>query len=501
MQEENVQNSNLEETNHLKIQERMAFLKKYNRTLTDLLIFLGKLMMGFSILLIFMFLFVFEGGDTSGTTVYIIIILTTVWLPGYLLYRKGATNRTHNLAARYMELIGDDDKYSLRNLAIATQTPEINVRFNWDNIIKLDILPRASIDETGKYIIFKDSRLHMYQINTNECKYETDSKIINDNPTATTGNRPIMETKFGKRTKFIQKYTEKEAKSNTKFGYVFLFLFIFAFINTLNGQLSPTEGKFGSISFEVIFLLIPAIVFFSKAANKKRHIRAANYMAICGENDAYPLENVSLATGIPLKTIKKDLKSIIENKILPYAKIDDEINYILFENVPLSDIKKEDTNQKNNENQKPINDAKSAVAEGREYIRLIKKANDDLDGQEISEKLQRLENVNESIFEYIEKNPERIPEIRKLMSYHLPVTMKLVKAFKEIDALPIQGDNIKATQNDILKALDVVNGAFESFLDGLFQNVSLDVASDIATLKTVLAQDGLLNQDDFKLKK
>ena len=43
--------------------------------------------------------------------------------------------------------------------------------------------------------------------------------------------------------------------------------------------------------------------------------------------------------------------------------------------------------------------------------------------------------------------------------------------------------------------MDTLNIAFEKLLDRLFQDQAWDVSSDISVLKTMIAQDGLAEED------
>jgi hypothetical protein len=88
-----------------------------------------------------------------------------------------------------------------------------------------------------------------------------------------------------------------------------------------------------------------------------------------------------------------------------------------------------------------------------------------------------------------------IKDIRKLMEYYLPTTVKLLHAYEELDHQPIQGENILSSKREIEESLDTLNIAFEKLLDSLFQNQAWDVSTDISVLKTMVAQDGLTKED------
>ena len=139
----------------------------------------------------------------------------------------------------------------------------------------------------------------------------------------------------------------------------------------------------------------------------------------------------------------------------------------------------------------------SAIAEGRQYIRQIRAANDAIPGEEISQKIDELEIVTAKIFEYISKRPEKLPQIRRFMSYYLPTTLKLLQAYQEFDAQPIQGENIKSAKTEISDTLDTITVAFKNLLDSLFEHEAMDISTDISALETMLAQEGL-TEDGMK---
>ena len=56
------------------------------------------------------------------------------------------------------------------------------------------------------------------------------------------------------------------------------------------------------------------------------------------------------------------------------------------------------------------------------------------------------------------------------------------------------------TKHEIEDAVDSLNVAFEKLLDSLFADRAWDISSDISVLNTMLAQEGL-KEDDFSAKK
>lgn len=139
-------------------------------------------------------------------------------------------------------------------------------------------------------------------------------------------------------------------------------------------------------------------------------------------------------------------------------------------------------------------EVKAIIQKGNEYIKSIRESNDAIPGEQISEKIYRIEILVKRIFQQTENHPENVPDLRKLMEYYLPMTVKLLKAYEELDRQPVQGDNIMKSKGEIEDTLDTLNIAFEKLLDNLFQDTAWDVSADISVLNTMLAQEGLTDE-------
>ena len=78
--------------------------------------------------------------------------------------------------------------------------------------------------------------------------------------------------------------------------------------------------------------------------------------------------------------------------------------------------------------------------------------------------------------------------------------MKLLNAYEELDKQDMQGENIKTAKSEIENTLDTINVAFENLLDSFYKETAWDVSSDISVLKTMFAQEGLTEKNNFQGK-
>lgn len=145
-------------------------------------------------------------------------------------------------------------------------------------------------------------------------------------------------------------------------------------------------------------------------------------------------------------------------------------------------------------------EVQEVLDKGNEYLKKIHESNDAIPGVEISVKISRMELIVEKIFERAQKHPEIISDLKKMMDYYLPMTVKLLDAYEEMDTQPVQGENIQSSKREIEDTLDTLNQAFEKLLDSVFQDTAWDVSTDISVLHTLLAQEGLTEDDFARMK-
>lgn len=195
-----------------------------------------------------------------------------------------------------------------------------------------------------------------------------------------------------------------------------------------------------------------------------------------------------------------DIEQLSQAGMLPGARLDDKKTCLMlgeevYQQYLLSQQHQKERKQLEALKEKEPDSADAVIAEGRSRIRQIREANIALPGEEISAKLDRLEEVTTRIFAYVERHRNKLPDIRRFMDYYLPTTVKLVNSYREFEAQPVQGGNIQNAKKEILEILDTINAAFEKLFDTLYQEDAMDISTDISALKAVLAQEGLAQKD------
>lgn len=155
--------------------------------------------------------------------------------------------------------------------------------------------------------------------------------------------------------------------------------------------------------------------------------------------------------------------------------------------------------QEEKENLSP--EVRQVLDKGNDFLEKIRRSNNAIPGEEISRKISRMELIVAKIFERAKAHPEIITDLNRLMDYYLPMTVKLLNAYEDMDSQPVQGENITSSKKEIEETIDTLNIAFEKLLDSVFADVAMDVSSDISVLNTVLAQEGLTEDELTRMRK
>lgn len=238
--------------------------------------------------------------------------------------------------------------------------------------------------------------------------------------------------------------------------------------------------------------------------------RFRQYVSVLRDREFCDIKEIASATGRDVRKVLKDVKKMITKGWFCQGHLDEKESCLmvsedawnqytaLMEDMKQRKAEEQAAQKKMQEEYDRLSpEVQKIVQAGDEYVRRIKAANDAIPGEVISAKISRMELLVDRIFDRVEQNPDSVNDMRRMMDYYLPTTMKLLEAYEELDAQPVQGENIISSKKEIEDTIDTLNIAFEKLLDSLFQDTAWDVSSDISVLHTMLAQEGL-TEDGLK---
>ena len=247
--------------------------------------------------------------------------------------------------------------------------------------------------------------------------------------------------------------------------------------------------------------------------------RADRYIQICGSKMYAEIAQLAAATATSRGFVLRDIRRMLRLGIFPQGHLDDQGTTFMLNDVIYKQYQDVEGARRSRERealpapeerpltpgemvekeqQARVQELNQMVAEGMECIRKLRDMNDAIEGEVISAKLYRLENLLKEIFDKVREYPDQMSQMHKLMDYYLPTTLKLVEAYREFDGVSVPGEDIISAKAQIEKTLDTINAAFTELLNNLFRNRVYDVTTDAQVLETMLAQEGLTRESISK---
>ncbi len=242
--------------------------------------------------------------------------------------------------------------------------------------------------------------------------------------------------------------------------------------------------------------------------------RFKTYVKQIGDRQYCELERLAMTVGKKKSFVEKEIRDMINKGYFLQGHLDDAGKTLITSDSMYQNYLAAENSRKIRE-QKEIEDIKireitsgypekvrQILEEGERYIQHVHEANDAIPGEVMSEKLYKLEDIMRRIFEQLKKDPSSANDLQKLMKYYLPTTTKLIDAYKDLDGKPSYGENnIANTKKEIEDTMDIITHAFGKIFDDMFQDAAWDIATEISTMKTMLAKEGLTGERDFVLDK
>ena len=231
-------------------------------------------------------------------------------------------------------------------------------------------------------------------------------------------------------------------------------------------------------AFVLVTLIFVGMIIAGVGKNQAKD-RYLNYLAYIGANREVSLAHMAASFGVPVRKLCKDLRKMLAKGILPTGYLD------------LAEGKLYLTEMGYRAPEPAEEPVKMTEEQEDDILREIRQINEDIPDEVMSAKIDRIEEITGKILAYQKAHPEKASQLRSFLNYYLPTTLKILRAYAQLDAQGIEGENISAAKTRIEGMMDQVVAGFEKQLDKLFQDDAMDINSDVQVLENMLKKDGL----------
>ncbi len=234
------------------------------------------------------------------------------------------------------------------------------------------------------------------------------------------------------------------------------------------------------------FMAAGLVMLYAGMSRTKKGKRFSKYLNLIGRRESISVKTLADTMGLSEKKVCDDLDEMLDLRLLPVGYLDRANQMLVLTDEGVKEPPKQEPKQE-------------PVQKENDILREIQEVNDAIPGLEMSAKIDRIREITEKILDYQKKNPGKDAELRSFLDYYLPTTLKILRAYAQLDAQGIQGENITSAKARIEGMMDKVVEGFEKQLDKLFQADSLDIASDVQVLEQMLQKDGLSGGEGINL--
>ncbi len=114
-----------------------------------------------------------------------------------------------------------------------------------------------------------------------------------------------------------------------------------------------------------------------------------------------------------------------------------------------------------------------------------------IDNMVVTKNLNEIHDSVSKIIKAIEKEPSKEKLLKNFFDYYLPVTIKLVDRFDEIENQKLYSNESRTFNNSTIEMIGSINETFKMFLNNLYKDDMLDANVEIKVLNSMLKSDGL----------
>lgn len=262
-------------------------------------------------------------------------------------------------------------------------------------------------------------------------------------------------------------------------------------------------GHFGELVISVGVLLFSGFCFF----RGRLYQRAQQYLEFLKGKTSSNVEYLAAFTGVSERQVKKDLRKLSQARLIQAVFLSPDGNEV-FSNIEQyeehqKELEQAKQKEKLQEKPKPAPQPKEEeqADSPSEHIFLVqmRELNNKIEDKDVSQKIDQICEICEKIFEQSKEMKDTPASFKKFESYYLPTTIKLLEVYTEVDDQPVDGVNIETIRRDIPSILNTLIQAYQNLLDSLYANMAMDVSSEIAVLKDMLTQEGLV-ENEFSIK-
>ena len=147
-------------------------------------------------------------------------------------------------------------------------------------------------------------------------------------------------------------------------------------------------------------------------------------------------------------------------------------------------------------NRKLYDILETAKKQNKKIVQMIPQIED----EEIRKQLNEINESVSKIISTVEEKPKKVNQTNNFFDYYLPITVKLVERYDEIENQKLSSSESKKFLQSTNKMVGEINKAYKKILADLYRSDIVDMDAEMKVFDSLLKADGF-NDAEFPVKK
>lgn len=123
-----------------------------------------------------------------------------------------------------------------------------------------------------------------------------------------------------------------------------------------------------------------------------------------------------------------------------------------------------------------------------------------IEDKELQDDIREIYRIADKIIDTISKNPTKQKKANNFFQYYLPVTLKILQKYDEIENQRLESAEGKEFMKNTKNMIRTIKKSFNEQLSNLYQADMIDTDADMKVFKTMLKTDGYSEIEDFNIE-
>ena len=141
------------------------------------------------------------------------------------------------------------------------------------------------------------------------------------------------------------------------------------------------------------------------------------------------------------------------------------------------------------------------LKEAKEETLQISNISKQIEDKEVVENINQICDISNKIIDTLSKNPNKLGQARNFLNYYLPVTIKILTRYDEIENQKLNTTESKEFMESVKRMTEKIKNAFNEQLNNMYQTEMIDTDAEIKVFESMLKSDGFLEDININTKK